>query len=329
MHSGAPQHARDMDVDGDRWVGCSSWWGRRRQVRDEAARIMSPKSTSTSKSMSPSPSPSPPSPRIWSVTESLGLSSPPPEPQSTLRSAWETAEHYAFQTPAGTAVTSAALTTTTLLVYWRYFRRLKNADYITPRELRLRRTITGKVTSIGDADGFRLYHQPGPPLLRSLLHPAPTTPRELKDQTLSIRLAGADAPELAHFGKTEQPFAKEARAELSRLIEGRTVRCEVAHIDQYKRLVATPYVWQPPYVFGRTNVSLVLVRSGLATVYRQSGAAYGSANFLWRFFFNAKTGLNRLERAERVAKRRKIGIWSLGKKLERPDEYKRRVKGEQ
>lgn len=281
----------------DRWIGCSSWWG----SSDGDISI----------------------PSIDSIKNHL--SSPPSssEPKSYLRSLWQSTEHYAFETPAGTAVTSAVLTTTSLLIYWRYFRRLKNADYITPRELTLRRTITGRVTYIGDADGFRLYHQPGPPLLRGWLYPPPTSPRNLKDETLSIRLAGADAPEAAHFGKAEQPFAKEARALLTSLVSGKTVRCEIAHVDQYKRLVATPYVWHPPYVFGRTNVSLALIKAGLATVYRQSGASYGSANFWWRFWFNAKNGLGRMERAERVAKRKKIGIWSLGKKLVKPSEYKK------
>ncbi|CAO1632233.1 unnamed protein product [Sympodiomycopsis kandeliae] len=313
----------------DRWVGCSSWWsqdGTRTSRRPDEEKNCKPRwhlvvSRAATQRL-----------QVGSVSETIGLSSPPSktsEVKSFLRSIWESAEHFTLETPAGTAVTSAILTTSTLFVYWRYFRRLKNAEYITPRELRLRRIITGKVTSVGDADGFRMYHQPGPPLLRSLLYRPPTSPKGLKDQTLSVRLAGADAPESAHFGKTEQPFAKEARAELSRLIEGKTVRCEVAHIDQYKRLVATPYVWQAPYIFGRTNVSLALIKAGLATVYRQGGASYGSATFLRKVLFNAKNGMSRLERAEKVAQRKKIGIWSLGKKFETPEDYKRRTKGVQ
>lgn len=293
----------------DRGVGCSSWW------TDENGPVHRKVSN----------------PKVFSVAEQIGLSSSPPSKSSQIKSylhsQWDSAVHFALETPTGTAVTSAALTTSTLFIYWRYFRRLKNAEYITPRELTLRRTITGRVTSIGDADGFRLYHQPGPPILRSLLFRPPKTAKELKDETLSIRLAGADAPEAAHFGKTEQPFAKEARAELTRLVSDRSVRCEVAHIDQYKRLVATPYVWQPPYIFGRTNVSLALIKKGLATVYRQGGASYGSASFWWKFWFNAQTGLSRLERAERVAKRKRIGIWSLGKKFESPEHYKKRHSG--
>lgn len=245
-------------------------------------------------------------------------------PLSTMGSFLISLQHFAFEKPLGTAATSAVATVGSLLVYWRYFRRIRSAEYMTPRDLRWRRSLMGKVTHVGDADGFRLYHQPGPPLLRNLFYPIPKTVKARKEQTLSIRLAGADAPELGHFGKPSQPFAAEAKDELTRLLGNRTVRCEAAQIDQYKRLVATPYVWLPPYVFGSTNVSLALVKKGLATVYRQGGADYGSATFLSRVFFKAQTGLGRLERAEASAKRRKLGIWSLGHKLETPADYKRR-----
>lgn len=77
---------------------------------------------------------------------------------------------------------------------------------------------------------------------------------------------------------------------------------QVAHIDQYKRVVATPYVWAFPYIFGPTNVSLALVQAGLATVYRQSGAAYGTAGFFSRVLLNDPNGLGRLERAEKFAR---------------------------
>lgn len=265
---------------------------------------------------------------IHSVVE-LPSSSPSDWSSSPLSAAgglFNTATQFAFGNPLGTALTSAIVTTAGLAVYWRYLRRIRSAEYLTPKELAWRKHIVGRVTSIGDADGFRLYHQPGPPLLRRIFYPVPKNHKALREQTLSVRLAGADAPEMSHFGKEEQPFAQEAKAELTRLIEGRTVRCEVAHVDQYKRLVATPWVWRAPYIFGRTNVSLALVRKGLATVYRQTGAEYGSATFLSRLFFKASTGLGRLERAETWARRRRLGIWSLGKKHESPADYKKRMK---
>ena len=58
-----------------------------------------------------------------------------------------------------------------------------------------RSRIRGYVTSIGDADGFRLYHRPGPYLV-GLLYPVPKDKKLLKDRTISVRLAGVDAPEV-------------------------------------------------------------------------------------------------------------------------------------
>lgn len=170
------------------------------------------------------------------------------------------------------------------------------------------------------------YHQPAPPFLRNLIYPAPSKPSALKNETLSIRLAGADAPESGHFGQPTQPYAKEAKEWLKKRLEGRTVWVEVGHVDQYKRLVATPYVWDAPYLFGRTNISVALVRAGLAVVYRATGADYGSAGWFARTFFKATSGEMRLELAERRAQSQRIGIWSL-KNFESPEAYKKRVKG--
>ena len=47
------------------------------------------------------------------------------------------------------------------LVYRRYFRRLKNGDWITPDVFAKKRWVKGKVTSVGDSDNFRFYHMPG------------------------------------------------------------------------------------------------------------------------------------------------------------------------
>lgn len=239
-------------------------------------------------------------------------------PAETSRSVFATL----FCNPIGTAIASAALVIGGYLIWWRFFRRIPNTAYITPAVLRHRRTLVGRVTSVGDADGFRLYHTPGIPFLREWLHRPPTRASELRHQTLSVRLAGADAPEAAHFGREAQPFSKEARAELVRLVQGKTVWLDVAHLDQYHRLVATAHVFEPPYIFGRTNVALRLVELGLATVYRSAGAAYGEAPWLLRWLRHERSGRARLERAEARARLLRRGMWSLGKRLVTPKEYK-------
>lgn len=160
--------------------------------------------------------------------------------------------------------------------------------------------------------------------MRDWLYPPPTKAAELRHQTISVRLAGCDAPEAGHFGRESQPFAREAKAELTRLVKGRTVWLEIAHLDQYQRLVGTPYVWTWPYVFGKTNVSLALVQKGLATVYRQAGASYGPPSVLAKLLRNATSGRAALERAEQQAKLLRRGMWSLGSAVETPAAYKQR-----
>lgn len=66
-------------------------------------------------------------------------------------------------TKTETILPSVALTFTTLAairIYKSYFRRVPNVDYIKPGSYR-KRSVFGKVTSVGDADNFRLFHTPG------------------------------------------------------------------------------------------------------------------------------------------------------------------------
>ncbi|GAC96179.1 hypothetical protein PHSY_003759 [Pseudozyma hubeiensis SY62] len=272
--------------------------------------------------------------------------------------------------PIGAAVAGVSTSSLCFLLWWRYFRRIPNAEYVTPAVLRYRKVLVGRVVTVGDADGFRFHHTPGLPYLRDWFYPWPPRTKKRKNgqsqlvrETISVRIAGVDAPESAHFGKPAQPFSKEAKHFLSSMVQSpssvdkltppkksffsktsapppnptssstheistKTIWLYPSHIDQYKRLVATPYVWDPPYFLGKTNVSLAMVKQGLATVYRSAGADYGKATWWAKFWRKSTTGLNALERAETKARKQKIGMWSLGKKFESPEEYKRRVRGE-
>ena len=264
-----------------------------------------------------------------------------------------------IQSPITVALGTIGATAASYFTYRRYFKRIPTTAYLTPSLMRWRHTIVGKCVSVGDADGFRIFHTPGPILYRHLMYAkvkkgsinghSNGKGSSFNTQTISVRLAGADAPESSHFGKPSQPFSREAKEELENLVLGKEVWCQMAHIDQYQRLVATPYVWHSPYIFGRTNVSLRLVKKGLATVYTQAGAAYGTAGpftkLLRRFLGvdSSKTkseasakealldrliplsGEARLRRAMARAKRKKIGVWSL-KNFETPEDYKKRMK---
>jgi hypothetical protein len=173
------------------------------------------------------------------------LSSPPViEMERKAKSITSTVLH----SPPLLITTTLGFSATTYLIYWRYFKRIPTTAYITPSTLRWRKTLVGRCTSVGDADGFRLYHTPGPPIFRSMIYGESSNTsskkatqgngRAASHETLSIRLAGADAPESSHFGKPGQPLAKEAKEELEKLVLEKTVWCQAAHIDQYQRLVS-------------------------------------------------------------------------------------------
>ena len=133
---------------------------------------------------------------------------------------------------------------------------------------------------------------------------------ELKDKTVHIRLAGIDAPEMAHFGRPEQPGGKEALDWLNKYLLGKRVRAYVYRKDQYDRAVATVYVWN---WLLRRDVGLQMLRKGLATVYEaKSGAEFGAVEKKYRS-------------VEEWAKRKRKGIWA-GKRgnFESPREYKTR-----
>ncbi|ORY86003.1 hypothetical protein BCR35DRAFT_264397 [Leucosporidium creatinivorum] len=200
-------------------------------------------------------------------------------------------------------------------LWHRYLRRIPNADYITQEHLGKRR-LRGVVTSVGDADNFRIYHKPtfslplapfGASQQRRL-----ALSTALKDQTIHIRLAGVDAPELAHFGKPAQPFAAEALDWLTKAVHGRTVHVDVLRKDRYGRVVGMAYVRRFPWLF-RRNVSEEMLKAGYATVYTQGGAEHAGL-------------LSRFQEVEAAAKARKIGMWSQSaRSYESPADFKKRT----
>lgn len=133
------------------------------------------------------------------------------------------------------------------------------------------------ISSVGDADNFRLYHTPAlgyswplkfgrvptlqkgsPHILLFNLYNGLFV--DLKNETLSIRIAGVDAPEVfyvpnatchyflashcffplkaSHFGKPAQPYAAESLTWLREKILGKVVYCQLLRKDQYSRVVS-------------------------------------------------------------------------------------------
>ena len=137
---------------------------------------------------------------------------------------------------------------------------------------------------------------------------------------LHVRIAGVDAPELAHWGREAQPYSKEALDMLTDLVLNRRVRTKLYRRDQYDRVVAQVYVRK--WLF-KKDVGLEMLKAGLATVYEaKSGAEFGNSESEYRA-------------AEEQAKERKVGMWSKpgliqrlagvkSKAPESPREYKAR-----
>ncbi|KAK0723985.1 hypothetical protein B0T21DRAFT_372942 [Apiosordaria backusii] len=224
-------------------------------------------------------------------------------------------------------VIAAGVTVGLWTFYQTYLRRIPSSAHVSPRYFH-RRSLFGKVTSVGDGDGFHLYHTPGGRLAGwGWLRRVPELKKELKGQTVPIRIAGVDAPEGGHFGRTAQPFAAEAQKFLDSFILNRRVRAYVWRRDQYDRIVATVYVRRPPF-FVRKDVSMELVKQGLAATYEaKTGAEFGGPSKEAEY-----------KAAEELARQKGLGMWSLekgggffnpGKKareLESPMAYKKRMK---
>jgi endonuclease YncB( thermonuclease family) len=197
--------------------------------------------------------------------------------------------------------------------YRRFLRRIPEAKDIRPSFLR-KRSIFGQVTSVGDGDNFRLFHTPGGRFAGWGWLPWRQVPQDrkaLQNKTIHVRLAGIDAPELPHFGRPEQPYAREAFDWLTSYLGSRRVRAYVYKQDQYSRVVATVYIRKGLL---RRDVGLQMLREGMATVYEaNTGAEFGQFEDKYR-------------KAEWWAKTKRKGLWAGKKKadFETPGEYKKR-----
>ncbi|KAL3481191.1 putative endonuclease lcl3 [Aspergillus californicus] len=222
-------------------------------------------------------------------------------------------------------LTSGILTLAT--IHRRYLRRIPDAPSIPPTFFR-RRSIFGKVTSVGDGDNFRIYHTPGGRVAGWGWLPwkrIPTDKKELKDNTIHVRLAGIDAPELAHFGRPEQPFARDAHNWLTTYLLNRRVRAYLHRPDQYQRVVATVYMRRTldfPIPFRRRDTSYEMLRRGLATVYEAK----------WGAEFGGEAMERKYRNAEWWAKTKGNGMWKGiwgNKAWESPRDYKIRMGSEE
>uniref|UniRef100_K3X2T6 TNase-like domain-containing protein n=1 Tax=Globisporangium ultimum (strain ATCC 200006 / CBS 805.95 / DAOM BR144) TaxID=431595 RepID=K3X2T6_GLOUD len=183
------------------------------------------------------------------------------------------------------------------------FRRFSTVDDIPMKLFYQERQIHAKAVSFSDGDTFRARHLP-------FWRGAGAYTGKMSEHTLQIRLAAIDTPETAKFGNPGQPFGDEAKKWLSDNLDGKKLTLTLLHKDQYSRAVCMVEYGHWPF---RRNASEEILKVGLANVYRQAGAVYGGKQ-------------ERFEKLEAQAQKRKIGIWSQGKKLETSSAYKARMK---
>ncbi|PIE61548.1 MAG: nuclease [Desulfobacterales bacterium] len=117
-----------------------------------------------------------------------------------------------------------------------------------------------------------------------------------------VRLVGIDAPEKGRKGQPGQPFAQKSKQVLEKLIGGKKVRIKQYGTGGYNRVLAELFV-------NNQNINLTMIEQGLAEVYRGKSAQ----------------GLNkgRYKRAEKTAKAKRIGIWSLGRRYKSPKRWRK------
>ncbi|EEB90308.1 hypothetical protein MPER_11498 [Moniliophthora perniciosa FA553] len=194
-------------------------------------------------------------------------------------------------------------------LYIRYVRRIKNHDWVTPNMIEKKRWFKGYVTNVGDGDNFEDWLA-----LALKFRRFPETNKELKAQTIHIRIAGVDAPECGHFGRQGQPHAEESLAWLKERITGKTLYCQFLQRDQYSRIVAHVTVKRRflPGSLLANSLAAEMLRAGVATVYEQAGAQYGPG------------GKEEFLRIEAEAKAARRGMWRKGLTVETPADYKRR-----
>lgn len=135
----------------------------------------------------------------------------------------------------------------------------------------------------------------------TVVHDGDTVSIEIGNREEKVRLIGIDAPELG-----QEPWGKKAKRKLQDIIRrtDKSVRIEldVEERDKYGRLLA--YLWTKD---GRL-VNEEMVRSGYA--------------FLYTIPPNVKY-VDRLRKAQEIASKKKIGMWSEDGLSERPSDYRR------
>lgn len=120
---------------------------------------------------------------------------------------------------------------------------------------------------------------------------------------MTIRLAGIDAPEISHSKhQPGQPFGRQSTKYLASLVLNRDVDIKSHGPDRYGRTLGEVFV-------DGKNVTLEMVKTGLAEVYRGKPLAGQNMELYWK--------------AEEEAKHAKRGMWLSGNTYMSPREWRK------
>jgi len=191
------------------------------------------------------------------------------------------------------------------------FRLYGNAGDIPAKHVLEKRNFAATVVKVIDGDTVRVRHRRFP--FSSGALSSGKNRKKLSVETISVRLAAIDAPETAKFGNAGQPFAQEAFDFVAAKVFGQKVRVKILSKDQYGRVVGTVSFREGFLKLAPSDLSLRLLEEGLATVYEGCGVQYDGRKIVY-------------QTTEANAKRRAKGLWSSGKVIESPAEYKRKIK---
>lgn len=196
----------------------------------------------------------------------------------------------------------------------------KTAEDVPAGLFRSKTTLRGIIVKVSDGDTMRIRHRPRvwkpDAWLKGKMRGQQKGMGKLSEETIAVRICAVDCPETAKFGSSGQAFGDTATDFVRDKLEGKSVGFKLLARDQYQRAVCAVTYGKGPLGLLREDLSLELLRKGLATVYKSAGAEY-----------NGRT-LEALDTMESDARKKGMGMWSEGWPsviVESPAEYKRRM----
>lgn len=243
--------------------------------------------------------------------------------------------------------TAIALLATTVAILPFSIHQYDTANDIPASMIKSHETIRGRVVKVIDGDTLRIQHTPllldKYPFINNWKNRlssnrnrkcSPTDGKSnLSQCTISIRLYGIDAPEMARNGNPGQPYAIEAKEYITNKVMAaadssgsgtKNEKNQIVHVrllgkDQYSRIIGRVTTTIPKRkLFGITtgreeDLSVGLIEQGLASLYKGGGAKYDGQRSL-------------LEQKINTAKQKKMGIWKKNGQYVDPAIYKKEMK---